>query len=265
MTASFGVALRVAREGRGLSLSGLSRLVHYSTGYLSKVETGKARPNAALARRCDEALGTGGELGRLVPAEPPRRPAGRVTEVRVPPAPPRPFDLPTAPAHFTGRDRELELVLRLLGPGRSPWPGGVPIVLLHGMGGVGKTALAVHVAHRLREAYPDGCLFLRLGRTPDRTAVPAADALDIMLRRLGVPGAAIPAGEDDRSALLHGVLRDRKVLVVLDDARRADQVRPLLPAADGCAGWSRSTTRSRSGSSRCRWRRPARCSGRWPD
>ncbi|HVQ91375.1 MAG TPA: tetratricopeptide repeat protein [Mycobacteriales bacterium] len=224
---AFGSALRRARAERGLSLAGLARLVHYSRGYLSKVETGMSQPNDMLARRCDDALGTGGELSRLVP---PRRARS------VPAADPtRPFDLPAAPGHFTGRAAELALIRRLLvGSGRPA--GSVPVVLLHGMGGVGKTALAVLAGHRLDADFPGGCLFVGLhSYAPDRSAVPAADALDTLLRRLGVPGRVIPAHVEERAALYHSVLHDRRVLVVVDDARRADQVRPLIPAGAGCA------------------------------
>jgi tetratricopeptide (TPR) repeat protein/DNA-binding XRE family transcriptional regulator len=241
----FGSALRQARTSQGLSLSGLAKLVHYSRGYLSKIETGMSKPNGALARRCDDALGTGGELSRLVP------PRHRVRSVPVSPqagasdvlpgespAPvTRPYDLPAAPAHFTGRGTELAMVSRLLaGPGQHLAAGGVPVVVLHGMGGVGKTALAVLAAHRLDDDFHDGCLFIGLySHARDRSAVPASEALDTLLRRLGVPGRTIPARTDERAALYRSVLHDRRVLIVVDDARRADQVLPLIPGGAGCA------------------------------
>jgi tetratricopeptide (TPR) repeat protein/transcriptional regulator with XRE-family HTH domain len=227
----FGPALRNARTQRGLSLTGLSRLVHYSRGYLSKVETGKAHPNESLADRCDRALGAEGQLSQLVATPFPRasrtleRPSGLIA---------RPFDLPGMPMHFSGREAELATLLRLLTPRRQRRD--VPIVLLHGLGGVGKTALAVAAGHRLRESFPDGCLFMALyGYAVDRPAVPTAEALDSMLRRLGIPGRAIPARPDERAALYRSVLQQRRMLIMIDDARRADQLRPLLPASAGCA------------------------------
>ena len=151
----FGRALRRARTDRGLSLSGLSQLVHYSRGYLSKIETGMSKPNADLARRCDDVLGTDGGLSRLVPvrrranAAPPAAPAssGTAGSGTADPGPDdaaspalRPFDLPVAPGHFTGRRAELAAVLRFLTrPGGDALDAGrIPVVVLYGMGGVGK-------------------------------------------------------------------------------------------------------------------------------
>lgn len=100
-------------------------------------------------------------------------------------------------------------------------------------GGAGKTALAIHVAHHVRTAFPDGQLYLNL-RGTDESPVDVASALDRFLRDLGVPATAIPATVDDRASLYRTVLVDRKVLVVLDNARDAAQIRPLLPGSGSC-------------------------------
>ncbi|WP_067812947.1 AfsR/SARP family transcriptional regulator [Nocardia inohanensis] len=132
-----------------------------------------------------------------------------------------PYDIPD----FAGRTAELDR----LGVPDEAGPGG--IVAIDGMAGVGKTALAVHAAHRLAERYPDGRLFVDLqAYTAERVAVPPAAALEILLRQLGIPADRIPVGEADRSALWRSELARRRIVVVLDNAADADHVRPLLPA-----------------------------------
>ncbi|GAA3161704.1 hypothetical protein GCM10020001_102580 [Nonomuraea salmonea] len=103
------------------------------------------------------------------------------------------------------------------------------------MAGTGKTALAVHVAHRLAPGFPDGQLYVDLrGHTPGTAPVEPAEALARMARALGVPRADVPDQLDDRAALYRSVLARRRVLVVLDDAADEDQIQPLLPAGPGC-------------------------------
>lgn len=213
---SFGTVLRRARTTRGLSLAGLARLVHYSRGYLSKVETGASKPNPALARRCDEALGMGGELSRLLP---PRRRALTPVPAR-PKATQRPFDLPSAPEHLIGRAAESAAVVALLRFSRAKAePGAVRQVVVHGMAGVGKTALAVHAAHLTANDFPDGCLFLDFRSYGlDGVALTAGDALELALRRLGVAAEAIPARTVDRAALYRGTVHGLRLLVIVDDA-----------------------------------------------
>ncbi|WP_223199155.1 AfsR/SARP family transcriptional regulator [Solihabitans fulvus] len=137
-------------------------------------------------------------------------------------------DLPGDLIDFTGRDEELRRLLAALPAGHGG--GTVVIEAIDGMAGIGKTALAVHTAHRLVGRYPDAQLFIDLhGHTPDQDATDPADALDTLLRALGVAGREIPAAVDQRSALWRAELAGRKVLVVLDNAADAAQVRPLLP------------------------------------
>ncbi|MEU7901695.1 tetratricopeptide repeat protein [Actinoplanes sp. NPDC049118] len=145
--------------------------------------------------------------------------------------------LPADTGNFTGRRAELAHLLSLV-PGTAPGDhaGGVVVICaVDGMGGIGKTALAVHAAHRLRDRFPDGCLFLDLhGYTRAVALVEPGQALERLLRALGVPGEQIPADVDDRAALYRSRLAGRRMLIVLDNARTAGQVRPLLPAEPGC-------------------------------
>lgn len=139
-----------------------------------------------------------------------------------------PRQLPGVPAAFTGRQGELDALNGFLRE-RDASVGGMLVAALHGSGGAGKTTLAVRWAHEVADQFEDGQLFLNLrGYGPGLPVEPAA-ALDTLLRGLGVPGDAIPPGVDARSALLRTTLASRRVLIVLDNARSADQVRPLLP------------------------------------
>lgn len=193
----------------------------------------------------------------------------RESGVRRPERHPRPAQLPPAPAHFTGRIDLLRRLRRVLandpagssgpdessghgrgegqddglseglgaGPGEGPRDGrGPAVVVLSGTAGVGKSALALQVAHTLRERFPDGQLYLHLhGATPGMTPVTTGHALTALLRDLGVAPRHIPEHPDAAAALLRTVLAPTRTLVVLDDAATAAQVRPLLPAGAGCA------------------------------
>ncbi|MEV7187299.1 zinc ribbon domain-containing protein [Kitasatospora sp. NPDC093102] len=114
-----------------------------------------------------------------------------------------------------------------------------------GLGGVGKTALAVHVAHELAADFPDGQLYLDLHGADGRPTRPE-EAVGAFLRSLGVPEDGLASGLAERSAQFRSLLSGRRVLVVLDNARDAEQIRPLLPGRSGCAVLV--TSRSRLGS-----------------
>ncbi|WP_346133834.1 AfsR/SARP family transcriptional regulator [Lentzea roselyniae] len=136
-------------------------------------------------------------------------------------------DLPRAVPDFTGRSRE---VARLTELGRSATTT-VPVVVIDGTPGVGKTALAVHVAHRIAGEFPDGQLFVDL-RSPDGAPLDAGLLLARLLRAAGVRD--IPDDVVERAAAWRAELAGRRVLLVLDDAASSDQVRPLLPGSAGC-------------------------------
>ena len=154
-----------------------------------------------------------------------------------------PAQLPADVADFTGRDEQVKRLSDLLsGTGASGDPGAVRIAVVAGAGGLGKTSLAVHAAHRVRRRFPDGQLYVDLlGATA--APLPPADVLARFLRDLGVDGRDIPVDEDERAARYRTTLARRRMLVVLDNARDAAQVRPLLPGSASSAVLV--TTRSR--------------------
>jgi DNA-binding SARP family transcriptional activator len=162
-----------------------------------------------------------------------------------PPYPPRPAQLPADIADFTGRDEQVQRLSELLahaGDAASSDPGAVRIAVVAGTGGLGKTSLAVHAAHRARASFPDGQLYVDLlGATPN--PVPPGDVLARFLRDLGVDGRDIGGDEAERAARYRTTLAGRRMLVVLDNARDAAQVRPLLPGTASSAVLV--TTRSR--------------------
>ncbi|MFF4015233.1 BTAD domain-containing putative transcriptional regulator [Streptomyces sp. NPDC001843] len=144
-----------------------------------------------------------------------------------------PCTLPYDLADFSGREREqrelLERAQRSAG-GRAPG-----IVAIDGMGGCGKTALAVRVAHRLADAYPDGQLYINLrGYTPGEQPVTSATALATLLRALGVSGDQIPDDLEGRTAAWRAALTGRRLLLLLDNAADATVVRLLMPPSPGC-------------------------------
>ncbi|GGS60077.1 AfsR/SARP family transcriptional regulator [Actinokineospora fastidiosa] len=142
-------------------------------------------------------------------------------------------DLPGDLADFTGRTAELEELLAAI----PDDPAGTAMVIetIDGMAGIGKTSLAVHVAHRLAARYPDGQLFVDLrGHVPDGMATDPMHALETLLRAIDVPADRIPPDQAERSALWRAEVADRRMLVVLDDAADSAQVRPLLPGGAGC-------------------------------
>jgi tetratricopeptide (TPR) repeat protein/DNA-binding XRE family transcriptional regulator len=140
--------------------------------------------------------------------------------------------LPAAVSHFNGRTAELGELTRLLkttGAGQ-----GVVVAALAGTAGVGKTALAVQWAHQVASQFPDGQLYVDLRGFGPEAPVPAGDALAGFLQSLGVPGLHIPDQLEERAGLYRSRLAGRRMLVLLDNARDGEQVRPMLPGDPGC-------------------------------
>ncbi|WP_228977546.1 AfsR/SARP family transcriptional regulator [Streptomyces sp. DH12] len=160
-----------------------------------------------------------------------------------PPPPVGPCLLPGGVAEFVGREREVAVLTEVLAPGGRPADrdgtalpaaGRVPVAEVVGAGGTGKTALALHVAHGCRPAFPDGQLYINL-RGLHTDPVPPEEALARFLRELGTPGPAIPDGLEERAEKYRALLADRRVLIILDDAASAAQIRPLMPGTGSCA------------------------------
>ncbi|MBV9142013.1 MAG: tetratricopeptide repeat protein [Pseudonocardiales bacterium] len=161
----------------------------------------------------------------VVAVPPGQAPAGPLPVVR---------QLPMDVAHFTGRDAELTaLDARLIhDDGRRPTA--MAIAVITGTAGVGKTALAVRWAHRVRDRFPEGQLFVNPRGYDSGPPMAPEQALEEFLRALDVPAERIPAGLGARAALYRSLLDGRRVVIVLDNANAAEQVRPLLPGSATC-------------------------------
>ncbi|MFB7241799.1 hypothetical protein CW362_00235 [Streptomyces populi] len=211
--------LRQLRDLTGLSLRELAREVRGSSSSLSRYFSGQTVPPwpvvVALCR-------TAGRDPR------PLRDVWERARCELRPAPaatsPARNDLPHDVTAFVGRRQELD---ELLAAAREASP-----VAIDGMGGVGKTALAVRAAHRLTADFPGGqhCLDLH-GFTPGREPLAPAEALRVLLSSLGLPPGRIPEDATERAALWRSELATRRAIVVLDNAADAGQVRDLLPGA----------------------------------
>jgi DNA-binding SARP family transcriptional activator/tetratricopeptide (TPR) repeat protein len=164
----------------------------------------------------------------------PRRPAPASAMNAEPQPSPVPQQLPAAVRYFTGRDQELKALSELLDEA-GPSGGPVVITAIGGTAGIGKTALAVHWAHQVTDRFPDGQLYVNLrGFTPTGTPTTPHEAIRGFLDALGIPPQRIPATLEAQTALYRSLLAGKQMLVILDNARDADQVRPLLPGMPGC-------------------------------
>ena len=160
----------------------------------------------------------------LTPASPARQAQGGVA----------PRQLPAAVRCFTGRTSELAALTGMLEAGPDAESPTMVISAVSGTAGVGKTALALQWARQIAERFPGGQMYMNLRGFDPAKPVSAEDALAGLLRSLGVSGADIPDGAEDRSRLYRSRLAGRGMLVLLDNARDSDQVRPLLPGDPGC-------------------------------
>ncbi|ALG13317.1 ATP-binding protein [Kibdelosporangium phytohabitans] len=220
--ADFGGLLREARETQRISLRELARRLHYSHGYLSKVERGIRRPTAELAQQCDTELGM---RGALVAAS--LSSADNIDVARL-----RPAQLPIGPRGFVGRDQEMARLDELISYDEQS--GGARVAAIDGLPGVGKTTLALRWAHEAQAEFPGGVLFADLhGYGQTNQAADPGDVLEHFLRSLGVPAEQIPRELGMRASLFRTVLQRERVLIVLDNAANYAQVQPILPSSPG--------------------------------
>jgi tetratricopeptide (TPR) repeat protein/transcriptional regulator with XRE-family HTH domain len=216
------------RKALGLTQEALADLLGVERTTVVRWERGETAPAPPIRPKLARAL---------------RVPTDRLEELLTPDAPggleradpdtgTRPRQLPSAVPQFTGRTAELEALTKVLdGAGALVT---VVISAIDGTAGVGKTALAIQWAHQAADRFPDGQLYANLrGYDRDRPT-PPGDALAGFLRALGVGGQDIPPEEDERAARYRSLLAGRRILVVLDNAGSAEQVRPLLPGSPTC-------------------------------
>jgi DNA-binding SARP family transcriptional activator len=163
----------------------------------------------------------------LVVEDESRPPPARVTGQTVP------HELPAAIPDFTGRENLLSDLIELLTPTAPDGQRYLPIASLNGKGGVGKTTLALHVAHAVAPCYPDGQLFLQLHGADGQPANPM-DLMASVLRSLGHPPVTLPPNLAERTAIYRSWLAERKVLILLDDAYSVSEITALIPGSPSC-------------------------------
>jgi DNA-binding SARP family transcriptional activator len=196
-----------------------------------------------MRRRLRDELGTSprGELRRvheavlhqddtylLPPAPPPPKPYESTS--------PAPAELPHDAAGFAGRTGELARLHALLVPEQDQRPANTVVIsAIGGAAGIGKTALAVHWAHQVRDRFPDGQLYINLhGFDHDRQPLQPGEALELLLRSLGLTASEMPPHHEAQGRVFRTLLADRHMLLLLDNAASADQIRPLLPSSPTC-------------------------------
>jgi tetratricopeptide (TPR) repeat protein/transcriptional regulator with XRE-family HTH domain len=228
----FGDMVRAHRGRLGITQEELADRSGISVRGLGKIESGRiVRPRPSTVRLLADAFGLSGtERDRFCAAAGPKPAPGTTGE---PTRRPAPAQLPPDVTGFTGRADQLRELDRLLDQGDEQ-PTAVVVTAIAGTAGVGKTALAVRWAHRARARFPDGQLYVNLRGYAPTPPLRPIEALAQFLHALGVGAEEVPADEAEAAAMYRTLLADKRLLVVLDNARHADQVRPLLPASPGC-------------------------------
>lgn len=240
---ALGAALRSLRRSRGLAQRDLLRPLHLgSHSAIVDYEAGRRIPPEAVIVAYERYFELpGGTLGKMRERALAERAAteadarggsyrhhGQARERAV-----TPRQLPATPESFTGRAAELAQLDRLLRDRETSTP--VVISAVSGMGGIGKTALAVHWAHQARDNFRDGELYIDMqGYHPSGRPVTAETAMTQFLVALGVETGRIPLAIAEQAGLYRTLMADRQMLVLLDNVRDVDQVRPLLPGSPYC-------------------------------
>ncbi|MFJ1561859.1 AfsR/SARP family transcriptional regulator [Streptomyces mirabilis] len=194
-----------------------------------------ALPRAEL-QRVHQAVLRQDDAFLLGPATPPTQTLYSELILRNDPAAAVPAELPHDTAGFAGRTDELARLHALLPPEQGPGSANTVVIsAIGGAAGIGKTALAVHWAHQVRNRFPDGQLYVNLhGFDHDRQPLKAGEALELLLRSLGLAASEIPANEEAQGRIYRTLLSGRRLLLLLDNAASAEQVRPLLPGSPSC-------------------------------
>jgi transcriptional regulator with XRE-family HTH domain/tetratricopeptide (TPR) repeat protein len=235
-TPSLSELLRSFRARAGLTQAALAEKAGLSEQAISVLERGtRSRPRADTVRALTQALAltpaeaehfrtvARGKLG--TPRTPPREAAADQV--------PTPWQLPPDAPDFTGRAAQVDAILSVLRDSTGDGTAVVGLVAVTGMGGIGKTTLAVHVAHKLAGSYPNGHLYLNLRGYGPGAPMSTTDAQRHLLRSLGCDVASIPDDVDEATALLRSQLAGQRVLLLLDNAADIAQVVPLLPGHAG--------------------------------
>ncbi|MGC5285245.1 ATP-binding protein [Micromonospora sp. DT231] len=223
----FGEHLRTLRRAAGLTLEQLAETSGVSARAISDMERGHSRtPQARTLAALADGLGLDdeGRAGLVAVVKAARSPsaAGR----------PRLCELPRGVGDFVGREAELAIARATAGQAATG-DGPPPVLVVHGPPGLGKTAFAVRVAEELRGSFPGGSMFLDL-RGTDAVPLPVGEALHRLLRALHISPSQIAHSDDERSAQLRAVLRDRPCLLVLDNVGSETQARMLFPSGGRC-------------------------------
>jgi tetratricopeptide (TPR) repeat protein/transcriptional regulator with XRE-family HTH domain len=229
----FGRLVRDHRLRLGLSQADVAARSGLGERGLRNIEAGRiARPRPATVRLLADTFGLRGEerdrfcAAALIDGDP----AASPPEAAAPAAASVPAQLPAALSGFTGRADNLAALAAIVERGGAT----MLTVAITGTAGVGKTTLAIHWAHQVKDRYPGGQLYVNLrGFDPEQGLVSPDEALGGFLTALGVPAAQTPASPAERAALFRSIVASRPLLVVLDNARDAEHVRLLLPGDAG--------------------------------
>jgi len=226
---SFGALLQRYRGLRGLTQEQLAERSGLSTQEISLLERDIRRwPRSTTVESLAKGLELGAaQRGTLFAAARRKPPAALGRQPRTP----VPRELPRPPVDFTGRAGELATLLRLLEASDQ-----AAVCGIDGMGGIGKSALAIHAAHQLTRAFPHGQLYVDLqGAAAGLPPLEPVSVLGRMLRSLGLEPSTVPPTIEEASARFRSLAAGRRLLLVLDNASGAEQVRPLLPGSATCA------------------------------